>query len=117
MSDEFQLCADGDASADALGDRTAAGMERMRALGRLALVDRAPGEVIPNVDALDHEHLLLQHDDAFCIGAQPTLAGVYPARLQRGTQGPSESTGGRSHDVVERGGMVGILPRGGAVVL
>src|SRR6266852_5693129 len=38
LSDEFELCADGDTSTDALGDRAAAGMEGMRALGRLALV-------------------------------------------------------------------------------
>jgi hypothetical protein len=39
----------------------------MRALGRLTLVFRAAGEVIPHVDALDHEHFVLQHDDAFGI--------------------------------------------------
>src|SRR5712692_1623999 len=92
-------------------------MEGMRALGRLALVFGAPGEVISNVDALDHEHLVLQHDDAFGIGGQPTVAGVDPARLQRAPQGPRESTSGSGHHVVERGGMVGILPGGGAVVL
>src|ERR1700736_4034814 len=37
-SGELQLCADGDASADALGDRAAAGMERMGGLGGRALV-------------------------------------------------------------------------------
>jgi hypothetical protein len=117
LSDEFELCADGDAPADALGDRAATGMEGMRALGHLALVIGAPGEVIAHVDALDHEHLLLQHDDAFGIRAEPTLAGVDPARLQRATQGPGESTGGRGHHVVESGGMVRILPRSGAVML
>src|SRR5713226_1309139 len=116
-SDEFQLCRDVDAAADGLGDRAPAGVEGMRALGRLPLVLRAAGEAIPHVDALDHEHLVLQHDGAFGITGQPALARVDPARLQRATQGSSESTGGRGHHVVERGGMVGILPGGGAVVL
>src|SRR5260370_25191040 len=89
----------------------------MRSVGRLPLVLGAAREVIAHMDALDHEHLVLQHDDAFGIRGQPTLARVDPARLQRANKGSRESTGGRGHHVVERGGMVGILPRGGAVVL
>jgi hypothetical protein len=92
-------------------------MEGMRTLGRLALVIRTPGEVIPHVDALDHEHLVLQHDDTFGIGAQPTLACIDPTRLQRATQGSRQSTGSRGHHVVERGGVVWILPRRSPVML
>src|SRR6266849_1815719 len=40
-SDELELCGDVDAAADALGNRAAARVERMRSLRRLALVLRA----------------------------------------------------------------------------
>src|SRR5260370_31819735 len=73
-SDEFQLCRDVDAAADGLGDRAPAGVEGMRALGRLPLVLRAAGEAIPHVDALDHQHLVLHHHGAFGLTAQPSLA-------------------------------------------
>src|SRR5258708_510022 len=48
-SDELELRGDFDAAADALGNRAAARLERMRSLPRLALVHRAAGEVIANV--------------------------------------------------------------------
>ncbi len=86
-SDELELRGDVDAAADALGDRAAARMERMRSLRRLALVLRAAGEVIANVDALDHEHLVLDDHDTLGVGGQLSLAGVDPARLQRASKG------------------------------
>src|SRR2546428_5444579 len=54
-------------AADALGHRAAAGMEGMRALGRLAFVLGAAGEVIADVDALDDEHLVLEDHDALGV--------------------------------------------------
>src|SRR5260370_15217652 len=86
-SDELELRGDVDAAADALGDRAAARMERMRSLRRLALVLRAAGEVVANVDALDHEHLVLDDHDTLGVGGQLSLAGVDPARLQRASKG------------------------------
>src|SRR6266851_6868156 len=69
-SDELELRGDVDAGADALGNGTAARMERMRSLRRLALVLRAAGEVIANVDALEHQQLVLDDDDTLGIGGQ-----------------------------------------------
>src|SRR5260370_1490549 len=116
-SDELELCADIDAAADALGDRAAARMERMRSLRRLALVLRAAGEVISNMDALDHQPLVLDEHDTLGIGGQLALAGVDPARLQRATKGAGESTGRCGDNVVKRGGVIRVLAGSGAVVL
>src|SRR5260370_2281310 len=116
-SDDLELCADIDAAANALGDRAAAGMERMRSLRRLALVLRAAGEVIANMDALDHQHLVLHDHDTLGIGGQLSLARVDPARLQRASKGARESTGRSGDHVVERGGVIGVLAGSGAVML
>ena len=116
-SDEFQLGADGDAPADAFGDRASARVESMGSLGCLALFVGTACEVVAHVDVLDHQYLVLHDHGAFGIRAQPALACVDPARLQRAAQGACESTGRSRYHVVERGGMVGILPWGGAVVL
>src|SRR5260370_32988247 len=94
-SDELELRGDVDAAADALGDRAAARMERMRSLRRLALVLRAAGEVIANVDALDHQHLVPDDHDTLGIGGPLSLARVAPPRLQRCPNGAPEATGRR----------------------
>ena len=88
----------------------------MGAFSSLALVGRTAREPVVDVDALDDEHLVLDDHGAFGLGAQLPLARVDPARLQRATQGAGESTCGRGDDVVEGRGVVGILPRLGAVV-
>jgi len=77
----------------------------------------AAGQRVADVNPLDHEHLVLEVDLAFGLGRKPTLARVDPARLQRATQGAGESTGGRGDDVIESGGVIGILARRRAVVL
>src|SRR2546421_7891483 len=46
-----------------------------------------------------------------------TRARLDPARLQRTTQGPGQSTGCRGDQVVERGGARLVLPRLASVVL
>ena len=89
----------------------------MRALGGLPLVLGAAGERVAHPNSLDHEHLVLQVDLAFCFRRELPLARIDPARLQRATQGSRESTGGRRNDIVERGGVVGVLAWRGAVVL
>ena len=89
----------------------------MRAFCCLALIFGAAGERVAHPDPLDHQHLVLEVDVAFGLGAQLPLACVDPARLQRATQGARESTGGRRDDVVEGRGVVGVLAGRGAVVL
>jgi hypothetical protein len=89
----------------------------MRSLRRLALVLRAAGEVIANVNALDHQHLVLDDHDTLGIRGQLSLAGVDPARLQRASKGARESTGRRGDHVVERRGVIGVLAGRGAVML
>jgi len=61
------------------------------------------------VDALDDQHLILDDDYAFGVAAELPLARVDPARLQRAPERSSESTGGRRHQIVEGGGVLGIL--------
>lgn len=85
-------------------------MERVRALGRFALVFRTAPEVVANVDPFEHEHFVFQDHNAFSFGAEPAVARVDSARLQRAPQGSGESTGGGGNDVVKRGGVVGVLP-------
>ena len=92
-------------------------MERVRALGGLALVVWTALKSIPYMDTLDDEHLVLQHHHTLGLRAQFALARIDPARLQRAAQGPSESTGGGGDHVVERRGVVRILTGGRPVVL
>ena len=106
---EFQLRVDDDGARNALGDRAARGVERMGALGRLALVGGAARQLVPDPDALDDEHLVFDHDVAFSLRTQPALASVDPARFQRASQRAGESTGGGRYHIVECRGMVGMV--------
>jgi hypothetical protein len=92
-------------------------MERMRALGCLALVVRHAAQRVVNFDALDDQDLVLDIDLAFGLGGQFAAARVDPARLQRATQGAGESTSRGGDYVVESGCVVGVLARRGAVEL
>src|SRR5260370_33003454 len=94
-SDELELRGDFDAAADALGNRAAARVERMRSLRRLAFVLRAAGEVIANVDALDHEHLVLDDHDTLGIRGRLSLAGADPPPPHPPPKGPGEATAPR----------------------
>lgn len=89
----------------------------MRPRGSFPLVVRAADELVPDSDALDHEDLVLDNHIALRLGAEPALAGVDPARLQRATQGAGQSTGGGCDDVVERRGVIGVLAGSRAVML
>jgi len=108
---------DVDRAADAPGDRAAAGVKAVRALGGLSLVLRAAGQLISNANAFDHQHLVLDFHVAFSLAHEPAVAGVDPARLQRATQGAGQSTGSGCHDIIERRGVVGVEPGRGSVVL
>ena len=92
-------------------------MEGVRAFGRLAPVLGTAAQCVVDADLLDDEHLVHEVDVALGLGGQPALARVDPARLQRATQGPGQSTGSRRDDVVEGRGVLGVLAGGGAVVL
>jgi hypothetical protein len=83
-------------------------MEAVRSLGGVTLVVRAARQSIPHAYPLDHEHLFLDDDVAFRVGAQPSVAGVYPARFQRATESSCKSTGGGRDHEVERCCMVRI---------
>ena len=92
-------------------------MERVGTLGGFSLVLGAVGQPISNTNALDHQHLVLDLHVAFSITDEPAASGVDPARLQRATQGAGQSTRRGCHDVIERGGVVGVEPGRGSVVL
>jgi hypothetical protein len=92
-------------------------MVRVGTLGRLALVFGTVLQRVTDADSFDDEHLVLEVDVAFGLTAEATHAGVDPARLQRATQGPGQSTGRRGDDVVEGRRVIRILTGRGAVVL
>jgi hypothetical protein len=59
---------------------------------RVALVV-GQSQVVGNMDAFHHQDSPLQFHLANRFRGQPALAGGDPARLQRATQGASQSTG------------------------
>jgi hypothetical protein len=85
-------------------------MECVGALCRVALVFGTVCKAVAHVDPFDHKHFFFQHHDAFSDRAEPPLARVDSARLQRAPQGSRESTGGGGNDVVQRGRVVGYCP-------
>ena len=78
---------------------------RVGPLGRRPLVVGTISKPVLHADALDDQHAVLHLHVAFTLRREPALTGVDPARLQRATQGPGQSTGGRGHHVIERGGV------------
>ena len=92
-------------------------MKGMSTFGGLALVLRAASQPVVNADPLDHQHVVLHDDVAFGLGGQVPSTRVDPTRFQRAPQCPRQSAGCRRDDVVESGGMVGVLPGSGAVVV
>lgn len=85
-------------------------MVGVRPLGSFSLVRRAALERVEDPDLPQHEDLLLDEDIALRLRAQVSVSGVDPTRLQRATQGAGESTGSGRDDVIERSGVLGILP-------
>jgi len=92
-------------------------VECVRPLRRVSLVIRAPNQRVAHADSLDDEDLVHDVDISLRLGAQAAFARIDSARLQRAAKGPRQSTGGGCDDVIERRGMVRILPKGRAVVL
>jgi len=78
---------------------------RMRPLGGLVLIGRAARQRVVHPDPLDDEHPVFNFYVAFGRGDQLAAARIDPARLQRATQGPGQSTGGGRDHVVEGGGV------------
>ena len=58
-----------------------------------------------DVDAADHEHIILEFNFAYRIGHEPLVRGIYLTRFQRASQSSGQSTGRSSHNVVQGGGV------------
>src|SRR5215472_12389779 len=116
-STERQIGRDVDAFADRPRDRAPLGVVEVRPLGSLTPVLGAAAQHISDPDPPDDEDLLLEHHIAFREGLQAPLARVDPARLQRATEGASESASRGRHHIVECGGALRELTRGCPVVL
>ena len=97
--------ADGDGVPDAARDRALIGVEGMRTLhcGQVHVV--VDPEVVADVDALEHQDAAVQLDLALGVSPETTASGGDTARFQRAPERAGQSTGRRSDDVVERGGM------------
>jgi hypothetical protein len=83
---------------------------------RLPLVRRR-SELIAYVNASDHKHVSLELNFSDCFRTKPVIAGVDLARLQRASECPGESTGGRGNDIIQGCGMRWISIRGNLVML
>lgn len=71
---------------------------------------------VVDVDAPDHQHVFFEFDFSGGLRNELIVAGIDLTRLQRASEGSRESTGGRSHDVVQRRSMRRILVRRNLVV-
>jgi hypothetical protein len=90
---------------------------RVRTFGRFALIGRTTAQRVGDANRLDDQDLVLDVDVTFGRCAEPPFARVDAARLQRAAQGAGQSTGGGGDDVIEGGGVLGILAGSSAVVL
>src|SRR5256885_15858836 len=70
--------------------------------GSSLLVHRATSQLIPDPNALDDEHAVLDLNVALGLRNELAFAGLNLARLQRATQRAGESTCGRGDHVIER---------------
>jgi hypothetical protein len=75
----------------------------VRSLRSVPLLRRAASQRVVDPNPLDDQHAILDLDVTFGLRREVALSSFDPARLQRATQGPGQSTGRRRHDVVERG--------------
>ena len=92
-------------------------MEGVRPFSGLSLVLWTAEQAIAHQDALDDQDLVLDEDLTFGLRRQLAVASVDPARFQRASKCPCESTGRGGDHVVEGGGVIRVLTGGGAVVL
>lgn len=60
---------------------------------------------VDHMDALEHEHSVLDLDLAVRFRGEPTVAAIYPARLQRASKGADESATRGSYDIINCGGV------------
>ena len=56
-------------------------------------------------DATDHQNVIVLFDLAYRVGEEPAVRGIDLAGFQRASKGSAESTGGRSDQIVQRGGV------------
>ena len=89
----------------------------MRPFSGLSLDLWTAEQAIADPDVLDGQHLVLDEDLTFGLRRQLAVARIDPARFQRASQCPCESTRRRRDHVVEGRGVIRVLTRGGAVVL
>ena len=82
-------------------DRAVIGVETQNTFGRLAL-GRIDLQTVLNVDAFNHQDLVIQFYLAGCFGDEPAAAGRYLARFQRASKGPGQSAGGRGDHKIQR---------------
>jgi hypothetical protein len=66
------------------------------------------------MDALDHQHAILDLDLARRLSDQPSFASGDLARLQRASKRPGQSATGGRHDVIERRRVLGLSAAGDA---
>ncbi len=92
-------------------------MKAVSAFGGLAFVIGTADQGVNDTDSLDYEDAVLDHDIALGLAAEVAMAGVYPARFQRATQGAGQSTGGCSDNVVERRSVILVFTLSRSVVL
>ena len=91
-------------------------MDVVNPFNRLPLVRRR-SELIAYVNASDHKHVSLELNFSDCFRTKPVIASVDLARLQRASECPGESTGGRGNDIIQGCGMRWISIRGNLVML
>lgn len=115
-SDELELGAHLDGALEASGDRAEPGVEAVHALNLIAAVVRN-GEPIVNGDALDDEHLFLEHHLADRLDLVALRIDIDVARFQRAGEGAGQSAASGRHDVVQRCCVRGVLVGADAVVL
>ena len=85
-------------------DRATFGVEAMNALGDLlfVLVDL---EIVRHMDTPDDEYIAFLLNLAYSFGGETAIACRNVARLQRAPKRAGQSTCGRSHHIIKRGGV------------
>ena len=115
-SDQFERRTNPDGSLKRASDGTVPRVDVVNPFNRLPLVRRR-SELIAYVNASDHKHVSLELNFSDCFRTKPVIAGVDLARLQRASECPGESTGGRGNDIIQGCGMRWISIRGNLVML
>ena len=106
LLDCFQLQRSGDVDAVANGpiDWTELGVEIVHAFCGFPVRLRG-AQVIGDMNALHHQHVVFLFDLADDISTEIAIACLYLTRLQRAAKGAGESATGRGDEIVEGRGM------------